>query len=339
MRSYILWAVRRVISILVIMLIPLTSAACVNVETSKDEPADTLIIIPYSYSLTEQSAGQCKLAVECFLSDPSGKYSDKQNYAAIAIVSGEQNLPASWFGDLQIAAESTVSWRGTAFYLCTLPLLFCQPKGIELAGAHLQVQWNDGNEERLYLGDLSFKLAGEKSADPSAQLGNSAGTAQPVIRSATISPIGRLNKHGLYELPAIGLELDLSEDILLKEIDLGLSNYGIDPAKIVLCRGGQIESVQLSMALKTIFDEYDLSCRIVPRGQITSGTGDLLLPKGNNLLIIPITSTLADVAIKCTGMRLAYSMNGQTGQTIISQKKLFDQASFTDTALKYARGQ
>jgi len=339
MRNSILQIGYRLINILISMLIPLTISACVSVKASESEPEDTMIIIPYSYSLTEQPGGQCKLAVESFLSNPSGKYSDKHNYAAISIVNSEQNLPVCWSDDLQIAPESTVTWPGTAFYRCTLPLVFCQPAGIELTGAHLQIQWSDGTGERLYLGDLSFKLAGEKETGQSGQPTDSASQALPVIRSALVNPIGRINKHGLYELPAITLELDLAEDILLKEIDLGLSNYGIEPANIALCRAGQIQSVQLSIVLKTIFDEFDLACRIVPRDHITSKTGDLALPKGSSLLIVPITTALADVAIKCIGVRLTYTVNGQPGQTIINQKTLFEQAVFTDTALDFISSQ
>ena len=315
---------RNVLIILfVISIVAFITITYFNVRNTERSQNFSPIVIPYSYSFTDQHDGKGEINIKCFIDKADGKYSNKQNYASMEIVSGEQRFRADWADEIQIQIESPLKWHGIELYSFLLPISFFLSSGVEMPDAYLEIKWINGTTDQLYLGDISFKLV------------NLSGSYDSPITSAWLNPVGRIGSNDVYELAALCLELDSTTEIVLTDIDLGLSRYGIDFQNIHYYHDQDIQIIRQKLDQKTIFDDYDICLKNVTSDKITTKTGNLTIPAGKSLIILPLTTSTKGLSVNETGLILTFMADDQFFNAVISQKKLFDQVSFSESALEH----
>lgn len=271
------------------------------------------IAVPYSYSFTE--IDENTLTLSLFVGRKDSKFSNPDNYSSMEIVSDKNTIQAQISGNIIYDDVPLGQISNRDIYLVTLPLTLGVGAGFELSDAYLAIQWRNGETDNLYIGDISFALADDTPSQSDE------------ITFCALNPIGRMGEKDTYTMPAFELRIDVSRDICLKEVDFGLSKYGIDKNNVlVFNQDADIQRVDEALINKSIFEDYPCHFTLATNEAPSYSVDDLLLTKGSNLLILPLVSSVTNYnTIVKTGVKLAYTVEGVEKGFLVSQKLHFEE--------------
>lgn len=301
----------------VLLIFMLVSCTAITTAGGDFDP----VAAPYSYSFTE--IDDSTLTLRLFVGSKDSRFTNPDNYSRLEIVSGGESFGAEISGPIgNEGSPGQINKRD--IYMVTLPLTLGGGSGFEISDAYVNIRWRNGETDEIYIGDISFVLADS----PLPQ--------NDEVTFCALNPIGRIGDRDSYSLYAIALRINVSKDVLLKKVDLGLSKYGIDSNKI-LCfdQESDIRRVDGAITNKSIFDDYPSHFSLRTTNATSYDVGELLLTNGDNLLILPLVSSADNYnTIVSTGARLTYSIDGVEKSCLVRQKKMFDEFGWKINTIK-----
>ncbi len=249
---------------------------------------------PKSFSVTTYMNPDSKVTLPLTLLDArqNSKRTDPSLFTAYIV--------AESIGSFQVevtAVEEAAQMRHgeDTIYIYNFSIGVPETTNFAFKDAHLRLLYNDGSEEKLYIGDIAFIYIPESAPAPHLYKLR----ALPVINMET------------WEMTALIIEFEVKEELRLEAFDFGLPKYGIDSQRVT-CLPSSMDKLEGLYSDHALDQQFDAIYTLPKTPTREISLGGVVMKPGLNTLVIPFTfiEDALTSPICALGGLLHYSIDG-----------------------------